>query len=251
MSPERELRPRGRATDNDPHRTATRPGRVAGSTVPVVALRCDINSGAPSLIKCGNALAGTSGSPQFVPSLDIDAADSTGMTFDESSSSDYWSMYVTERIAADPTGTMEAPLLAMAGTATSPDSLVGDSSDASVDPSDGLTFWSANEYEGSDSWDTRIARLKSSVYGTAPSSIGVASPTVLIQPTQGLIATTAQDAGPGAPTSARLRSLLARTTPTPLPVQGPPPQRTIWTVLGSIRPMGSLLCADPFRITRG
>jgi hypothetical protein len=89
MSPERGLRPRGRATDNDPHRTATRPGRVAGSTVPVVALEYGINSGALGRIKCGHALAGTSASPQLVPSLDLDSADSIGMTFDESSSTEY------------------------------------------------------------------------------------------------------------------------------------------------------------------
>jgi hypothetical protein len=157
---------------------------------------------APSLIKSGNAPAGTSGSSPFVPSVDIHTADSIGMAFDESSSTDYWSMYGTERIATDSTGTMEAPVLAKAGTATGPDSRVGDFSDTSVDPSDGLTSGSANEYEGSDSWDTQIASFKSSVSGKAPTSIGVAPTAVLTQPTQGLIATTAQDTGPAAPTSA-------------------------------------------------
>jgi hypothetical protein len=167
-----------------------------------------------------------------VPSVDIDTADSIGMTFDETSSTDYWSKSITERIATDPTGTMEAPVLAKAGTATGPDSRVGDFSDSSVDPSDGLTSWSANEYEGSDSWDTHIASFKSSVYGTAPSSIGVAPPAVLTQPMRGLIAATAQDTGPGAPTSARLRNRLARRTPSAVPIQGPPPRRKIWTVPG-------------------
>jgi hypothetical protein len=216
----------------NPLHTAARPRRVAGSTVPVVALWYDLNSGAPCLIKCGNALAGSGGSPQSVPSVDINTADSIGMTVDESTSTECWSMHVTERIATDPTGTMEAPVPAKAGTATSHDSRVGDPSDTSVDPSDGLTFWSANEYEGSDSRDTQIAGFKSSVYGTAPSSIGVAPPAVLTRPTQGLTATTAQDTGPGAPTSARLMSLLARRTPPAVPVQVPPPRRTIWTVPG-------------------
>jgi hypothetical protein len=220
--PERGPRPRGRATDNDPHRTATRPGRVAGSTVPDVALEYDINSGAPSPSKCGHALAGTSGPPQSVPSVDINTADSIGMTVDESSSIECRSMDVTQRIITDPTGTMEAPVLAKAGTATSPDSRVGDLSDTSVDPSDGLTFWSANESEGSNPSDTQIAGFRSSVYSTASSSIGVASPAVLTRPTQGLTATTAQVTGPVAPTSARLMSLLAGRTPPAVPVRGPP-----------------------------
>jgi hypothetical protein len=79
------------------------------------------------------------------------------MTFDESSRSEFWSMYVTERTASDPAGTMETPVLANAGTASSRDSRVGDYSSTTVDPSDGLTFWSANEYQGSDFWDTHIA----------------------------------------------------------------------------------------------
>ncbi len=131
--------------------------QVAGSSVPVVARWYDINTGTMSLVQSGNAPAGTSGSSQFMPTVDINTAGSIGMTFDESSRSEFWSMYVTERTASDPTGTMEAPVLAKAGTATSPDSRVGDYSSTTVDPSDGLTFWSANEYQGSDFWDTHIA----------------------------------------------------------------------------------------------
>ncbi len=131
--------------------------QVAGSSVPVVARWYDINAGTMSLIQSGDAPAGTSGSSQFMPSVNINTAGSIGMTFDESSSSEYWSMYVTERTASDTPGTMEAPVLAQAGTAKSPDSRVGDFSSTSVDPTDGLTFWSANEYQGADFWDTHIA----------------------------------------------------------------------------------------------
>lgn len=140
--------------------------QVAGNGVPVVARWYDINAGTMTLIQSGNAPAGTSGSSQFMPSVDINTAGSIGMTFDESSSSEYWSMYVTERIASDALGSMETPVLAKAGTATSSDSRIGDFSSTVVDPSDGLTFWSANEYQGSDFWDTHIASFKSSVGGT-------------------------------------------------------------------------------------
>jgi len=126
----------------------------------------DINPSTMSLVQSGNAPAGVSGSTQFMPSVDINTAGSIGMTFDESSTTEFWSMYVTERTASDPTGTMEAPVLAKAGTATSPDSRVGDYSATTVDPSDGLTFWSANEYQGSDFWDTHIASF--SIAGARP-----------------------------------------------------------------------------------
>jgi hypothetical protein len=140
--------------------------QVAGSGVAVVARWYDINASTMSRIQDGNAPAGTSGSSQFMPTVNINTAGSIGMTFDESSSSEFWSMYVTERIASDPAGTMEAPVLAKAGTAKSSDSRVGDFSGISVDPSDGLTFWAANEYQGANLWDTHIASFKSSVAGT-------------------------------------------------------------------------------------
>src|SRR5260370_19213664 len=102
-----------------------------------------------------------------MPSVNINTAGSIGMTFDESSTTEYWSMYVTERTASDATGTMEAPMLAKAGTATSPDSRVGDFSATTVDPSDGLTFWSAIEYQGYDFWDTHIASFSIARAGPA------------------------------------------------------------------------------------
>jgi hypothetical protein len=128
----------------------------------------DINAGTRSLIQSGNAPAGVSGSTQFMPSVDINTAGSIGMTFDEASTSEYWSMYVTERTASDPTGTMEAPVRVKAGTAISSDSRVGDFSATTVDPSDGLTFWSANEYQGADFWDTHIASFH--ISGATPLS---------------------------------------------------------------------------------
>ena len=126
----------------------------------------DINGSTKALIQSGNAPAGVSGSTQFMPTVNINTAGSIGMTFNESSTSEFWSMYVTERTASDPTGTMETPVLAKAGTATSPDSRVGDFSATAVDPSDGLTFWSGNQYQGADFWDTHIASF--SIAGARP-----------------------------------------------------------------------------------
>jgi hypothetical protein len=122
-----------------------------------VARWYDINAGTKKLIQDGNAPAGVSGASTFMPSVDINTAGSIGMTFDESASSEFWSMYVTERTASDPAGTMEAAVKVANGVAKTTDSRVGDFSSTSVDPSDGLTFWSANEFQGSDFWDTHIA----------------------------------------------------------------------------------------------
>jgi hypothetical protein len=131
-----------------------------------VARWYDINTAGTSLIQDGNAPAGVKGAATFMPTVDINTAGSIGMTFDESAKSEFWSMYVTERTASDAIGTMEAPVLVAAGVAKSPDSRVGDFSGTSVDPSNGLTFWSANEYQGSDFWDTHIASF--SIAGAFP-----------------------------------------------------------------------------------
>jgi hypothetical protein len=143
--------------------------QVAGTSgVAVVARWYDINAGTKVLSQHGDAPAGVSGGSTFMPTVDINTAGSIGMTFDESASTENWSMYVTLRTASDASGTMETAVKVANGASSSPDSRVGDFSSTTVDPSDGLTFWSANEYQGSDFWDTHIASYKSSVAGTTP-----------------------------------------------------------------------------------
>jgi hypothetical protein len=122
-----------------------------------VARWYDINTATMTRIQSGNAPAGVNGAATFMPSVDINTAGSIGMTFDESAKNEFWSMYVTERTASDPAGTMEAAVKVANGVAKTADSRVGDFSGTTVDPSDGLTFWSANEYQGTDFWDTHIA----------------------------------------------------------------------------------------------
>jgi hypothetical protein len=142
--------------------------QVAGGSVPVVGRWYDINTSTMSLIQSGNAPTGVSGASTFMPSVDINTAGSIGMNFNESASNEFWSMYVTERISSDPSGTMETPVLVAAGISTTPDSRVGDFSSTVVDPSDGLTFWGAGEYQGADFWDTHVASFKSSTGVNTP-----------------------------------------------------------------------------------
>jgi hypothetical protein len=134
-----------------------------------VARWYDINTATMSLIQRGNAPPGVKGAATFMPTVDINTAGSIGMTFDESARSEFWSMYVTERTASDSSGTMEKAVKVAAGVSRSPDSRVGDFSGTTVDPSDGLTFWSANEYQGSDFWDTHIASFF--IPGSIPTSL--------------------------------------------------------------------------------
>jgi hypothetical protein len=125
----------------------------------------DTSGSSPVLFQSGNQAGVTNGATAFMPSVDINAADSIGLNFNESSKTEFWSMYVTGRTTAMALGTMQSPVRAVAGTAISPDSRVGDFSAITVDPSDGLTFWAANQYQGSDFWDTHIASF--TVTGTS------------------------------------------------------------------------------------
>ena len=73
------------------------------------------------------------------------------MTFIQSSSTEYMSMYVTGRSTGDALGAMQTPVLVKAGQAAygatfdSSPYRAGDYSGITVDPADG-SFWAANEY---------------------------------------------------------------------------------------------------------
>jgi hypothetical protein len=135
-----------------------------GSSTPVDAIWYDFvvkTSGSTTTVTVANQgffnPNAASGASTFMPSVDINTAGAIGMVYCESSPTEYWSIYVTGRLASDAPNTMESPVRAVAGTATSSDSRVGDFSAITVDPSNGLTFWAANEYQGSNFWNTHIA----------------------------------------------------------------------------------------------
>jgi hypothetical protein len=103
-------------------------------------------SGSPYLVQDGT-IAPAPGTSTYFPAISIAPGDVIGMTYNESSSSEYPSVYDTGRSTADPTGTMETTALAHAGTATYSDFAFrwGDYSGIGIDPVDG-TFWSGAEY---------------------------------------------------------------------------------------------------------
>jgi hypothetical protein len=142
-------------------------------------------SGTPSLSQYGEIAPG-SGVATYFPSIDIDANGDLGMTFMQSSSSQYISMYVTGRTPADAAGTMETPVLAAAGQVTYTGSRAGDFSGTSVDPATGTSFWSANEYIPSSAfWGTEVTNYSVSTVQpdhlslSAPSSSTAGSPFTL------------------------------------------------------------------------
>lgn len=123
----------------------------------------------PSLTQQGT-IGASSGANSYFPSVALDGAGDVGMTFMESSSSEFLSVYVTGATfsSAPNSMVMQTPVLAKAGEAAyhsfdQPPYRAGDFSGMSVDPVDG-SFWAANEYATSSNlaanWGTWIANFK-------------------------------------------------------------------------------------------
>ncbi len=128
-------------------------------------------SGTPGLTQQGTINPGA-GIGTYYPSIEIAANGDLGMTFMQSSSSEFVSMYVTGRTSSDAPGAMHPAALAKAGTATykgadcfngssfTQDCLTGDFSGISLDPSSTGAFCAGNEFAASGSsenWATWIA----------------------------------------------------------------------------------------------
>jgi hypothetical protein len=117
----------------------------------------DVSSGTPSLKDEGDVTdptsgAGSSGTYDTYPGIDINAAGAIGMSYDQSGigSSQFMSVYITGRTPSDLPGTMETPVLVQAGTGLNFDTRQGDMSAINTD-SDG-SFWIANEFTDSSNF---------------------------------------------------------------------------------------------------
>ncbi len=142
-------------------------------------------SSTPTLTQQGTIGLG-SGSNSYFPSIAIAPNGDLGMTFIQSSSSEYMSMYVTGHSSGDALGSMQTPVLVRAGQAPYSASFdsspyrAGDYSGITIDPTDG-SFWAANEYattSGSANWGTWLANFTLGAAGpdtTAP-TVTVTSP---------------------------------------------------------------------------
>jgi hypothetical protein len=151
----------------------------------------DTSGSSPSLTQQGTIDPGT-GIHTYYPSIEIAPNGDLGMTFMQSSSSQFMSMYVTGRNSADTPGEMRTPVLARAGQRTYlafdcavgslfiDDCRAGDYSGIAIDPNFSNMFCAANEYatsKSSNNWGTFIACFAIGVHDlaiasiTAPSSV--------------------------------------------------------------------------------
>ncbi len=108
----------------------------------------------PTLTQTGSIGAGP-GVATFMPSINIAPNGDLGLTFLESSASQYLSILITGQKAGAAAGTLQSPIVAKAGEATlrqfraggelGAPLRTGDYSGVAIDPADG-SFWAANEY---------------------------------------------------------------------------------------------------------
>lgn len=115
----------------------------------------------PSLTMMGDIAPGA-GVYTMYPGIDIDANNNLGLTYMESSATEFVSMYVTGRTATDPAGTMAAGVRVAAGGTTTTNTRGGDYAGMSVDPATGTSFWAANEFFNnaiSTSWSTFVSNF--------------------------------------------------------------------------------------------
>jgi len=109
---------------------------------------------APTLTQTGSIDAGP-GVATYLPSINIAPNGNLGLTFVESSASQYLTIYLTGQKAGAAAGTLQAPIVAKAGEATlrvfrasgelGGPLRTGDYSGVAIDPADG-SFWAGNEY---------------------------------------------------------------------------------------------------------
>jgi fibronectin type 3 domain-containing protein len=166
------------------------------SDAAAVWVQFNTSSSIPVVVQQGVIHPGA-GISAYMPAVAVDAAGDLGLTYLESSVSEYVSMYVTGRLASDLPGTLEAPVRAAAGTSTMA-GRVGDWSGISLDPSSPNTFWAGNEY-GLNFWSTWLAKftLTSSSTNQPPSvaTAASASPNPVTGTTTALSVLGADDSG--------------------------------------------------------
>jgi hypothetical protein len=163
-------------------------------------------TGAPKLLDVGTIGVG-SGANSYYPSISIGANGVMGLDYVESSANEYLSVYVTGRLASDPAGQMETPVLAQAGQAvyTGFDGApyrAGDFSGITVDPTDG-SFWAANEYATADTnlaanWGTAIANFTIGNSAKPPTISSINASPNPVTATTTVLSVTAADPNPGA-----------------------------------------------------
>jgi hypothetical protein len=148
---------------------------ATGSDAAAAWVEFNTGGSSPALVQQGLIHPGT-GINTYMPAVAVDANGDLGLTYMESSGSEYVSTYVTGRQASDALGTLQAPVLAAGGTGPSY-SRVGDYSGISLDPSSANTFWAGNEYAPAGYyWSTWLTKFQAGSGGTSNQPPTVATP---------------------------------------------------------------------------
>jgi hypothetical protein len=101
------------------------------------------------------------GFERWMGSVTLDAVGNLGMGYTRGGNGQFTSVYYTGRETTDPAGTLQAEVQCVQGTGSQTGGFGrwGDYSSTSIDPADGCTFWTFQEYvvqTGSFEWNTRI-----------------------------------------------------------------------------------------------
>jgi hypothetical protein len=169
----------------------------------------ELDTTSNTLLQAGTLGLG-SGANSYFPSIAIAANDVLGMTYMESSPTEYMSMWVTGRAPADPAGQMETSRLGQAGQAPYHGfgALFGDPSPFRAGDFSGITvdgdgtFWAANEYATSATsqlanWGTAIAHFQVSTISPPTLTPPSANPNPVTGTTT-VLTVSATDPNPGA-----------------------------------------------------
>jgi hypothetical protein len=167
-----------------------------GTDAAAAWIQLNTGGASPTVVQQGVIHPGA-GISTYLPAVAVDANGDLGLTYMESSASEYISMYVTGRLASDPAGTMEAPVRAVAGTNTTLSNRVGDYSGISLDPSSANTFWTTTEY-GLNAWATWLTAFQLTSSSDQPPTVATpasASPSPVTGTTANLSVLGADDTG--------------------------------------------------------
>ena len=122
---------------------------------------------------------GNDGLFRWMGSIAVDQNGNSAIGYSVSSSSMFAGIRYAGRFSTDPLndlGQGEATMFNGAGAQTGTNGRWGDYSMNTIDPSDGISFWHANEYyatTGSFDWNTRIGKFK---FPPAPRVVGTPRP---------------------------------------------------------------------------
>ena len=119
---------------------------------------------------------------RFMPSIAVDQSGNTAIGYASSNTNLFPGIRYAGRLAADPPsdlGQGEAIMFTGTGSQTGTNGRWGDYSYTSIDPSDGMSFWTVGEYYANTSafnWHTRIGKFAFQGGGASPTPTATATP---------------------------------------------------------------------------